>query len=229
MIIDKTYIINLEHRTDRKEKMIQELNNVGISNYEFFKAYKLTQEDIVKWNPNFLISIPSWFLNTKGDFNKYKIGSLGCLKSHFEIIKTAYDNNYENILILEDDTHFLIQDTFESVLQKMDPQTNKIYNDFGILYLCGNHSTSKITKITQNICYINGTLTTSSYIINKRAMKLIIEQLNHYDREVDVFYSNILQNQIPCYCFIPHFTTQSSDYSDILHKNVYYNLSETIH
>ena len=53
MLIYKVYIINLEHRTDRKQQIISELSRVGITNYEFFKAIKPTIETVKKWNSRF--------------------------------------------------------------------------------------------------------------------------------------------------------------------------------
>lgn len=228
-MIDKTYIINLEQRKDRKDKMIHELKRIGLNHYEFFKAIQPSQQDIIEWNPNFINPPPEWLYKTGADLNKYKAGALGCMKSHYEIIKNAYENNYENILILEDDTKFLINEPFDNILDKLKPQLEIIKNDFGILYFSGNHLSAKIKKITSNISLVQGTLTTGSYIINRKAMKIVIEQLKNYGREIDVYYSTILHNQMPCFCFIPHMTTQYSDFSDILQKNVSYNLSYTIH
>lgn len=53
MKIDKVFIINLEHRKDRRDQIIKELKRVGIENYEFFKAIKPTEEMIQIWNPQF--------------------------------------------------------------------------------------------------------------------------------------------------------------------------------
>ena len=84
MKLDKIFIINLEHRTDRKKKIIQELERVGLNNYELFKAIRPTKEMVDKWNPNFLNPIPEWFKRSGGDQNKYKIGALGCMLSHLD-------------------------------------------------------------------------------------------------------------------------------------------------
>mgnify|MGYP000863196624 FL=1 len=230
MNIDKTFIINLENRTDRKNKMINELKRVGITNYEFFKAIKPLEKEIKEWNINYLNPLPQWIIK-RGNIDplKYKIGSLGCLKSHYEIIKMSYDNNYENILILEDDITFLFNENFHSLLTKLSPHINLIKDCFGLLYLSGNHLGGLIKQITPNISLIKGILSTGSYIINRKAMKMIIDQLIHYDREIDVYYSNILHNNIHCFCFIPHLTKQNEDYSDILNKKVRYSLKDTLH
>ena len=95
--IDQVFIINLEHRTDRKEKILKELAKVRITEYEFFPAIRPTEEDVKAWNPRFLDPMPGWF---QGDVAKYKIGSLGCLLSHRAIMKLCLDRNYQNVLVL---------------------------------------------------------------------------------------------------------------------------------
>ena len=106
MIIDKVYIINLQHRIDRRENITKELKRVGIENYEFFNAIQATEEDLKKWNKNYIKNIPEWFKRTNGDENKYRLGSLGCMLSHYKIIEKCLENKYTNVLILEDDTEF---------------------------------------------------------------------------------------------------------------------------
>jgi len=224
MKIDKVIIINLKHRTDRKENIIKELQRVGIKNYEFYNANKPCEEDINKWNPNFLNPIPAWFEQTGGDNIKYKIGSLGCMLSHINIIKNCIEQNYENVLILEDDTMFNIGNGI-SLQQILYIFKNQIDNlDFGLLYLAGNHRGSVLEKKTENIMKVKGTLTTGSYIINKKVMNFIVKNSNHFPREIDVFYSNYVQTKFPCYCITPHLTRQEKGYSDIVQQHVSYDL-----
>jgi GR25 family glycosyltransferase involved in LPS biosynthesis len=201
MNIDKIFIINLEHRGDRKKKIISELQRVGLTNYEIFKAIKPTEEMVNEWNPIFLNPIPEWFKRTGGDEKKYKIGALGCMLSHLEIIKICIERKYENVLILEDDTEFQIGNgiRFDQVIDIMKNQLD--------------------------INRVKGTLTTGSYIINKSVMKFIVKNMVNYPREIDVFYSTIIQNQFPCYCIHPHITRQGEGYSDIVQKNVSYKLN----
>lgn len=221
MNIDKVYIINLEHRTDRKAKVIGELERIGITNYEFFKAIKPSEEDIQKWNPKFLDPMPVWF---KGDVPKYKIGSLGCMLSHMEIIKQCIKNQYENVLILEDDTIFCLKAgfTLNHLLSVLNNQIETL--SFGLLYFAGNHRNTTPEKISNNIIKVDGSLTTGSYIINKSVMEYIVENMQGYAREIDVYYANIIQKKYPCYCVTPHLTRQDAGYSDIVHANVSYAL-----
>ena len=224
MKIDKVFIINLEHRTDRREQIIEELKRVGIDNYEFFKAIQPTEETMKIWNPQFLNPIPQWFALSGGDHTKYRIGALGCMLSHLEIIKKCIENNYENVLILEDDTIFKIDNglKFDTIMSVLDSQINNL--DFGLLYLAGNHRGAILEKKTDNVTKVQGTLTTGSYIINKRVMKCIVDKMANFPREVDVFYSTYIQKEYPCYCIMPHLTRQGDGYSDIVQKNVSYKL-----
>jgi glycosyl transferase family 25 len=224
MKIDKVFIINLEHRIDRREKILKELEKVGIENYEFFKAIKPNVNMVKEWNRNFLNPIPEWFKKTGGDETKYRIGSLGCMLSHYEILKICLQNNYENVLILEDDTEFVTPSgiKFEQILNMVKNQTKNI--KFGLFYLAGNHLGSKIESVSQNVNKVTGTLTTGSYIINKSIIKFILDNIKGFEREIDVFYAQIIQKRFPCYCLHPHLTKQGDGYSDIVQRNVSYKL-----
>lgn len=226
MKIDKVFVINLEHRTDRREQIIEELKRVGIDNYEIFKAIQPTEETMKIWNPNFIIPMHPWFKmkNKNGDVTKYRIGALGCMLSHLEIIKKCVENNYENVLILEDDTIFKIDNgwKFDTIMSVLDSQIKDL--NFGLLYLTGNHKDAILEKKTDNITQVKGSLTTGSYIINKRVMKCIVDEMIHFPLEIDLFYSRYIHKQYPCYCIMPHLAGQRDGYSDIVQKNVSYRL-----
>jgi len=66
-------VINLDTRTDRWQQIIQRFSNVNSIQLERFSAIKHSK------------------------------GSTGCLLSHQSIVRYAKDNNYEMVLVLEDD------------------------------------------------------------------------------------------------------------------------------
>ena len=213
MHIDKVFIINLKQRTDRKEHMLNQLSQQNIINYEFFDAIKPTLEEVNKWNPKFCYNIHT------ARPNNYKIGCLGCLKSHLNIMKLALSRNYKRILVLEDDTIF--KQSFETIFA----YSSQIHNEFDMLYLAGSHL-GQYTQQTNNIIKVIGTHTTGSYLITAKAMKYIVENINSYPREIDVFYAYDIQNNFNCCCTIPHITRQMDGYSDIQTANVNYALSD---
>jgi len=221
MNVDYTFIINLKHRKDRKKKMTKQLQNAHIHKYEFFKAIQPSPQDIQKCNTKFLEPIPDWFKLTGGDEMKYKIGSLGCMLSHIEVIKLSLERNYDRVLILEDDTEFELGD--KHGFTHLNDEINDL--SFGLFYLAGNHRGSKIEKVKHNVLRVQGTYTTGSYVIDKSAMLYIVQAIQGFTREVDVFYANVIQKMFPCYCIYPHMTKQAEGYSDIVQKNVSYNLN----
>jgi glycosyl transferase, family 25 len=211
MIIDRIFIINLKERIDRKNHMVKELNKQNMDNYEFFEAIKPTEKEVLEWN--------KVYCNHVSKIN-YKIGCLGCLKSHIAIIKLALERGYENILILEDDTVF--SQPFDTIYEVAN-ELEFIGETYDMLYLAGSHLGSK-RMVTDNVMKIVGTYTTGSYLINKKTMNYVINNINHYSREIDVFYAEEIQTRFDCYCANPRITKQMSGYSDIQQKNVKYAL-----
>ena len=218
MKIDKIFVINLEYRTDRKEQMIVELQKHNITNYEFFKAVRPSIQDIIDWNSSYCQHVKSSF-NEQDKFLYYQIGCLGCLKSHVEVCKLALERKYKNILILEDDTEFIYS------LEELSKYSKQINDNYDMLYLCGSHLDKK-EKVQENIMKVNGTHTTGSYLITENAMKYLLENIESYAKEIDVFYGREIQTRFNCYCTIPHITRQAPGYSDIQQGNVSYNLTQ---
>jgi GR25 family glycosyltransferase involved in LPS biosynthesis len=222
MKIDKTYIINMEHRTDRKENILKQLEKVNITDFIFFKGIKTTPEQMHVWNPNYLNPIPTWY---RGPAEPYRLGAFGCMMSHIHIIKHAYEQNYNYILILEDDTEFLFDIPLEEKLKEYSI-LDKL--DFGIFYFAGNNRFMGghiIRPLMNNIYATRGTATTGSYIISRKAMKLLLDTINHYPREIDVYYMDAIQQQMPCFVLIPPIAKQITSHSDILNRTTTYNLS----
>ena len=222
MKIDKVFIINLEERVDRKTETMKELDKAGITNYEFFKAIRpSSQEDIDRWNPKFVTNRPNWL---KTDLQKYRLGSLGCLLSHIGVMELSLKRNYERILILEDDVSFIrfVKGAkLEGTLDYVDSCIAD--NNIDILYLGGNHNRKALKKFRPYVYRTFGTLTTASYIVTKNAMKNILNRIKGCTKEIDVFYLS-LQPIITCCAVIPLLTTQRPSYSDIVQKEVSYNL-----
>jgi glycosyl transferase, family 25 len=218
-MIDKIFIINLKHRTDRKKLVLNELEKQKIpsSQYEFFNGVRPTIEDVFKWNENFCHHVLNDVQPKKRE--KYLIGCLGCLKSHVEIAKLSLERGYNNVLVLEDDTEFI--NNYENISEYM----KQIDNKYDMLYLSGSHLGTK-KPVTDNIHKVEGTHTTGSYLIQKNAMEFLVNNIDGYEKEIDVFYANVLQKKLNCYCTSPHITKQRDGFSDIQQNLVNYKLSE---
>lgn len=81
---DRTYIINLAERTDRRADMLRELKRAGLEpepgRIEFFKGVKAAEA--------------AGFPNA---------GYHGCFRSHLEVLKAARAAGARNVLVFEDD------------------------------------------------------------------------------------------------------------------------------
>lgn len=75
-MLNNIFYINLSHRVDRRQKVENELEKMGWSNYERFNAIKL------------------------------KDPRVGCSISHLKVIKIAKERNLDYVVVLEDDVEF---------------------------------------------------------------------------------------------------------------------------
>jgi len=102
---DQIYIINLESRVDRLKEVEQELKKIGIDiNHPVVHLFKANKpEQNAGW--------PS-------------AGTKGCFQSHLAILKDAKKNQYQRILVLEDDVTFV--SNFNYQLESLISQLNNI-------------------------------------------------------------------------------------------------------
>ena len=89
---DRIRIINLEHRSDRRREMTQQLTRVGIIDDPRVKFFTALTGD------------PISFFSEPGHH--------GCYRSYIALLNEAADAG-ESVLILEDDCDFLVPEVFE--------------------------------------------------------------------------------------------------------------------
>jgi len=81
-LLSHVLYINLDQRTDRKKHVEEQLNNIGITNFQRFPAIKKDN------------------------------GAIGCSLSHLQCLRIAKENNWDYVFILEDDVLFLQPNLF---------------------------------------------------------------------------------------------------------------------
>lgn len=234
MNIDRVFVINLKHRTDRKKRIISELNRVGIKNYEFFVGIQpKSLSDIIKWNPGFLKDRPAWLKDESDEsFLKYKLGSLGCLLSHYNVIKIALERKYKQILILEDDVIFHSNITYNSFINSLKQQNQilkqnkskwvKRLNEYDIMYLGGTKHDSNCYKVTPNIYLSNNIAGTVGYILPEKTMRTIVNTIRNSLVEIDIFYLQTIQSLGNSFIVLPRYIRHLDGFSDISQKDMEY-------
>lgn len=189
-MIDKTYVINLLRRNDKKEHMQNEfrkLEKAGINlNPFFFEAIDGHNTDSFKM---YKFNIPNWYDPNSG--KAMTNGEIGCALSHYSVwndIVQLVENNTlkENskILILEDDVVFL-----DSFMSKFINYTKGLVYD--MLYLHRKPLNLQAeTKISPNINLVKKSYWACAYILTYTGAKKLIN-------------SNYLDNLLPVDEFLP--------------------------
>lgn len=131
----RTFVLNLEHNTERKKYMQDILKGIPID-YEFFPAvYGRNIENISE--------VYDSELAQKKSKRQLNAGEIGCALSHKAIYKKMIDENIPQALILEDDIS--LSSDFYSVYKALSEI--KIGNK---IVLLGTMSTKKKWKIWKN-------------------------------------------------------------------------------
>lgn len=116
--IDCVIIISLKKSVIRREDCIKQLSFFNISNYIFFDAIDVTENS--QYYDIYLENNKDKYILSKGE--------LGCILSHFNVMKLA-KSRYDTILILEDD--FLLSNCFRSefieVVQNLPKKWDLVY------------------------------------------------------------------------------------------------------
>ena len=193
---DKTYCINLDRRFDRWSECLFEFEQKRLLGINRFKA--------VDGN-----SLPK---NVNGFMTPSRTA---LVLTNIQILEEAIKNNYQSILILEDDVEFTKQVT------DMKSFFDSLPEDWDMLYFGGNHNTHVGSKppaiINDKVCKLHNTFSTHCVAINNKAFIQIIERLKRCDNALDVVYSE-LQKKLNVYSFYPMIATQRVSYSDIENK-----------
>lgn len=120
-LIDKVIYINLDYRTDRRKSIEETLS--------CFPPEKVTRLSAIRDN----------------------VGAIGCSKSHIKALELAYENQWKNVLIMEDDMIWKTKDT--SILEEL------MKNKFDVIVLGGilvhhNPETHKLYRCNSTGAYL---------------------------------------------------------------------------
>jgi len=155
------------------------------------------------------------------DAIKMQNGAIGCSMSHLKIIEIAKNNNWEHILIVEDDILFTNPSLFVNQFNKF-LSNNK---DFDVVLIAGNNL-PPYTKIDDTCVQVTQCQTTTGYLVQKHyydtliknykegILNLMKQPTNHKFYAIDKYWFN-LQAKDKWFLITPLTVTQREDYSDI--------------
>lgn len=148
-------------------------------------------------------------------------GALGCSMSHLKCLEIAKDNNWDHVLIVEDDITFLnpklFVNQFSQFLEK--------HHVFDVVLLAGNNL-PPYQQIDNTCIKIYRCQTTTGYMVQKHyydtlirnyregILKLLAEPEQHALYAIDKYWQRI-QGLHNWYLITPPTVVQREDYSDI--------------
>jgi hypothetical protein len=184
--IDKIYVINLEFQKELREKITEHLKSFGIFEYvQFIDAVYEPK------NPTY-----------------------GCSMSHRKALMDMRKNNYDAVMVLEDDCFF-----------KEFPFniTDKVPDDWSILYpgyLCYDELSYKYNN---SFLRLIDARSTHCYIINKNVLEYAVRVLFVSGIPIDMRFIDPVQKAFPCYGIYPIKAHQYYHKSTIQPNDIDYN------
>jgi GR25 family glycosyltransferase involved in LPS biosynthesis len=180
----KTYVINLDKRKDR-------LSNITLP---------------IEWER---------FVGTDGsnqfkEFGKLQ-GHIGCWDSHRRLLLHAKNNNYNAVMILEDDVEFSIN--FKENLKTL---LSELPDDWDLLYL-GGWNVGETINYSKSLNVAKLVYTTHAYIIRDKFINTALESINSRKWKIDVLMSEALPKG-NCFIANPSIAWQKPGFSDIVNK-----------
>ena len=199
-MLENIFYINLEHRTDRKAHVENELKKMGWKNYTRFNAIKC------------------------------KDGRVGCSMSHLKLLKDAKENNLDYVVIVEDDICFtqpkVFNDMLEDFLSK-NIEYDVLLLAGNLRSRSTINLTSYLHKVYRS-CTTTGYIVKKHYYdtlienIESGIKNLLSHPELHGQFAIDTNWFT-LQEKDNWVIFRPRTITQLPDYSDIEKRNVSYN------
>jgi len=163
-------------------------------------------------------------------FNAIKLtnGAIGCSMSHLKCLEIARQNNWDHILIVEDDILFLNPVLFRNQLDKF----LKNHSDFDVVLIAGNNM-PPYQKIDDSCIKVFRCQTTTGYLVKRHYYDTLIHNIRegiqklmktpeqHVLYAVDKYWFK-LQEKDNWYLITPLSVTQREDYSDIEKRHTNY-------
>ena len=197
--VDKIIYINLDHRQDRRDNMSK-----------FFQEGQIPLEKVVRF--------PAI---------KHDIGMVGCGKSHVGVLKMAMEQQWGNILVLEDDVEWI---NFEESYKKLESLVTS--RTWDVCMITGRYLDIEDPKVNIAI-HTNGYIVAKHYIPKLRNnfeegqknlldpfkfsfQKIHMKELIMADHKhhIDVYWCK-LQKTDNWICVYPQMCSQIDTYSDI--------------
>lgn len=191
----KIYYINLDHRTDRKEYIENELKRQGISTFERVQAVYIPQ-----------------------------FGALGCTESHIKTLEKFLNEKEEHCMVLEDDFYFTRNFSSEFSFPEFEWDVIMLSGRVLKTIDTENSNFKKVLDAQTTSGYIVHRNFVPVLLENfKNGRELLLKFRIPDKYAIDMYWKN-LQNESKWFVCEPKFGVQAPNYSDIEGSFVYYGV-----
>jgi GR25 family glycosyltransferase involved in LPS biosynthesis len=194
------YYINLNRAEGRKNKLEKLFQINDITNFKRIEAIDGNDLDLNYYEQNYILP--------KRKLNIYEIA---CTFSHLKAIKTAFDDNVEYALIIEDDCNFDYIKYKTLPLQKLinyAPDWECIQ-----LSMINSKKNFEIVSNSSNILVKLDDAGATAYLINRRGMEKVLSRMNNKELFVsEIFIFNYLNTYVTKPYFSYYFRNEEISY-----------------
>lgn len=214
---DKVVCINLVERKDKREKMQQKFNELGIE-VEWFSAIQY----------GFIPKIVNPIVDSKaGYFNKNHPFEIGAALSHYHVLKQALLEGCEKIFVFEDDVKF-----HEDFNTKIDTYLNDLPKDWDLFlgYSFMYNLLPENKRVSKRWIRSYKSWSLMAYGINKKMMQEYVSYQDSNFCIADLVTYNLQERKdLNIYSAIPAFCIpETSLGSNIRGENMNYESNPTI-
>ncbi|MEZ6033026.1 MAG: glycosyltransferase family 25 protein [Planctomycetaceae bacterium] len=222
-IVDAAMVINLDHRSDRWEKVRAHLKGI-VPESKLHRVSAVLGKQI----DGYLTS--HWFRRTKRP--ETWAGRAGCSVSHRNAMRIAVDRGWNWVLMIEDDAQFV--SCFNGPLGRQLASFLKTHGDeFGFVYLGFDSPRSPVRRILKEeterwIYQIGGASTTHAYLISQAVMRRLVQEFPQAETDIwswtaqnvviDRWYSLHLHRWTSIAAISPQVAIQEPSMSDITQR-----------
>ena len=196
--VDNTYLINLDKRKDRLDKVSIKLKEHNIE----FQRWPAIDGTTLQ-EPKEYKGLSNTFWNK---------GALGLVKTTADIIRDAKLNNYKNILILEDDVIF-----YPDAVTIFKDGINDIPQTYHMIFLGILHNKNP-EILTKNTRRVKAGVYCHAYIINENIYDLYLSELEKEEAPIDVISKFHIQPLKESYALDPVLAYQDKNMSNISNR-----------
>lgn len=207
--VDKVYVCHWSSLIDRKNYINERLNSLGIE-HEFVELYDTSNWNVDEISKKYKLIFS---FNPRQTEKKYPVISLAL--KHCWIVEDAIKNNYESIMILEDDAEFV-----DDFVDKFNSYYKQLPKDWDMCFVgsCCNLF-SKNIESNVFVYPASSSRCTHCYIISKSGLNKIRDEMYNVNDAIDWYYNHLI-NKIPLnnYWMEPPLSFQSSEFKSSLRK-----------